>query len=203
MDTNLLKQETIDFVSKSNIFVPHFHIPLQSGDNRILQKMNRRYSTDGFAMKIEAVRAAIPFAGIGVDIMSGFPGENTSAHENTLALLRDLPLTYLHVFPFSPRKGTPAWRFSPRVDSGTIKKRTSELRALSLKKQLHFYRDCLKNNFEVLVEGPLAGDPTLLRGTAENYLPFLVTQKDRIPGSIAKAQAGSVYKGRILEAVSG
>lgn len=203
LEPNELQPEIIEMAATEKWLCPHFHIPLQSGDNRILKKMNRRYSTEAFAAKIEAIRTAIPFAGIGVDIMTGFPGEDTSAHENTLALLKDLPLTYLHVFPFSPRKGTPAWRFSPRVAPETVKKRASELRALSQKKRLHFYQVCLKNNFEVLVEGPFAGDPTLLRGTAENYLPFLVAQKDRIPGSMSKVQAGSICKNRILEAVSG
>ena len=193
-----LDPEIIDMAAAEKWLCPHFHIPLQSGDDRILKKMNRSYTTRAFAEKIEAIHAAIPQGAIGVDIMAGFPGEDNAAHENCLSLLRDLPVSYLHVFPFSPRKGTPAWDYKDKVDIHTIKQRASELRTLGREKRMLFYESCLNQPFEVLVEGPYAKDKALMTGAGENYLPFLFPHDDNLQGHIVKIRSGRIAGNKVL-----
>lgn len=197
-----LEPEIIEMAASEKWLCPHFHIPLQSGDDGILKKMNRGYTTKAFAEKIEAVHAAIPQAAIGVDVMAGFPGEDALAQANCLSLLRDLPVSYLHVFPFSPRKGTPAWNFKNKVNVNTIKERASELRALGREKRIVFYESCLNHAFDVLAEGPYAEDKSLMTGAGENYLPFVFPRDDRLQGQMvrmrAKRIAGDKVLGKIL-----
>jgi len=193
-----LEPEIIDMAASEKWLCPHFHIPLQSGDDQILKRMNRNYTTREFAEKIEAIHAAIPQGAIGVDVMSGFPGEDNAAHANGVSLLRDLPVSYLHVFPFSPRKGTPAWHYKDKVDVHTIKKRASELRTLGREKRVLFYESCLNHTFEVLVEGSYARDETLMTGAGENYLPFVFPYDDNLQGHIVKMRAGRITGDKIL-----
>ena len=193
-----LEPEIIEMAASEKWLCPHFHIPLQSGDDRILRKMNRSYTTRAFTEKIEAIHAAIPQGAIGVDVMAGFPGEDNAAHANCLSLLRDLPVSYLHVFPFSPRKGTPAWHFKNKVDIHTIKQRASELRTLGREKRILFYESCLNQPFDVLVEGPYARDNALMTGAGENYLPFVFPYDDNLQGHIVKMRAGRITGDKIL-----
>ena len=153
--------------------LPHFHIPLQSGDDRVLKMMNRNYTTREFAEVIEAIHAEVPHVCIGVDIMSGFPGEDSKAHRNTCSFIKDLPFSYLHVFPFSPRPGTAANGFKGRVDPGVIKKRAAELRDLGERKRNLFYQGCLQKEFQVLGEGWDSEKPGMMKGRSDNYLPVL------------------------------
>ena len=193
-----LEPEIIDMAASEKWLCPHLHIPLQSGDDRTLRKMNRNYTTKAFAEKIEAIHAAIPQGAIGVDVMVGFPGEDNAAHANCLSLLRDLPVSYLHVFPFSPRKGTPAWDYKDKVDIHTIKQRASELRTLGREKRMLFYESCLNHVFDVLVEGPYAEDKTLMTGAGENYLPFVFPYDDNLQGHIVKMRAGRIASDKVL-----
>ena len=193
-----LEPEIIEMAAMEKWLCPHFHIPLQSGDDRILKKMNRGYTTKEFAKKIEAVRAAIPQGAIGIDVMVGFPGEDDSAHANCVSLLRDLPVSYLHVFPFSPRKGTPAWHFKNKVDVNAIKQRASELRALGQEKRIRFYERCRNHNFDVLVEGLDAKDKTLMTGAGENYLPFVFPGDNQLQGRMVRMRAGQIVGDKIL-----
>ncbi len=193
-----LEPEIIEMAASEPWLCPHFHIPLQSGDDRILKKMNRNYTTQEFAAKIEKIRAAIPQGAIGVDVMAGFPGENGKAHENGVSLLRDLPISYLHVFPFSPRKGTPAWHYNRKVDVDTIKHRASELRALGRKKRISFHKSCLGDIFDVLVEGTYAENGAMMTGAGENYLPFLFSRDDSLKGRIVQMRAVKVSGNRVL-----
>ena len=193
-----LEPEIIEMAAFEPWLCPHFHIPLQSGDNGILKKMNRGYTTKEFAEKIKAVHATIPRAAIGVDVMAGFPGEDAKAQANCVSLLRDLPVSYLHVFPFSPRKGTPAWNFKNKVDVNTIKQRASELRDLSRQKRILFHEGCLGHVFDVLVEGPYAKDKTLMTGAGENYLPFVFPRDDNLQGHIVKMRAGRIAGEKVL-----
>ncbi|MCJ7593764.1 MAG: tRNA (N(6)-L-threonylcarbamoyladenosine(37)-C(2))-methylthiotransferase MtaB, partial [Desulfobacterales bacterium] len=126
-------QELIDIVASQDWLCRHFHLPLQSGDDGILKKMNRDYTAAEFARLVEDIHGRMPLAAIGVDVMAGFPGEDDRACRNTFSLLQDLPISYLHVFPFSPRAGTPAYVFPGRVDERENKKRTEELRVLGRK----------------------------------------------------------------------
>jgi len=193
-----LEPEIIEMAASEKWLCPHFHIPLQSGDDRILRKMNRSYTTRAFAEKIEAIHAAIPQGAIGVDVMAGFPGEDKAAHANCLSLLRDLPISYLHVFPFSPRKGTPAWDYKDKIDIHTIKQRASELRTLGREKRILFYESCQNQPFDVLVEGPYTKDNALMTGAGENYLPFVFPYDDNLQGHIVKMRAGQITDDKIL-----
>ena len=193
-----LDKNIIEMAACEKWLCPHFHIPLQSGDDQILKRMNRHYTTREFAEKIKTIHAAIPQGAIGVDVMSGFPGENNTAHQNGLSLLRDLPVSYLHVFPFSPRKGTPAWNFKDRVHMDIIKKRASELRALGREKQMLFYGSCLGDVFDVLAEGPHAKDETLMTGAGENYLPFVFPFDKHLQGHVVRMRAVRIAEDKVL-----
>ena len=193
-----VEPEIIEMAASEKWLCPHFHIPLQSGDDRILKKMNRSYTTRAFAEKIEAIHTAIPQGAIGVDVMAGFPGEDDTAHGNCLSLLRDLPVSYLHVFPFSPRKGTPAWDFEGKVDIHTIKQRASELRMLGREKRTLFYEGCLNQPFDVLVEGPYTKNKALMTGAGENYLPFVFPCDDNLRNRIVKMRARQIAGDKVI-----
>ncbi len=151
----------------------HFHIPLQSGDKEVLKRMNRNYTPEDYAELVESIRSRIPLAAIGADIMAGFPGEKEEAHLNTYGLVKDLPLSYFHVFPFSPRKGTAAWDFKDKVDDREIKRRAEDLRSLGQKKRETFYRSCVGNTLQVLTQGWDKSHAGLIEGLSDNYLPVL------------------------------
>ncbi|MFO7602175.1 MAG: tRNA (N(6)-L-threonylcarbamoyladenosine(37)-C(2))-methylthiotransferase MtaB [Candidatus Desulfacyla sp.] len=151
----------------------HFHIPLQSGDDRVLHRMNRPYTAREFANAVETIYEKIPHGAIGVDIMAGFPGEDSEAFDIGYSLLKDLPVSYLHVFPFSPRPGTAASRFKGRVDPEEIKKRAARLRALGEMKRRLFYERCLNREFPVLTERWESRERGLMLGTSDNYLPVV------------------------------
>ncbi|MFH1242747.1 MAG: tRNA (N(6)-L-threonylcarbamoyladenosine(37)-C(2))-methylthiotransferase MtaB [Pseudomonadota bacterium] len=154
----------------------HFHIPLQSGDNEVLQRMNRNYTVLQFKRLVEFIHWKMPLAAIGVDIMAGFPGEDLAAHRNSLSLIRDLPVSYLHVFPFSSRPGTPASNFDGKLDPSVIKERAARLRELGQKKRIEFYRNCLGKEFIVLAEKWYSKKNKMLKGTTDNYLPVVFGQ---------------------------
>lgn len=193
-----LNMNIIEMAASEKWLCPHFHIPLQSGDDQILKRMNRNYTTREFAEKIETIHAAIPQGAIGVDVMCGFPGEDNTAHANGVSLLRDLPVSYLHVFPFSPRKGTPAWNFMDKVDIHTIKQRASELRSLGQEKRMLFYENCLDQVFDVLVEGPYAKDKTHMTGAGENYLSFVFPDDKRLRGHVVPMRAVRMAGDKVL-----
>jgi threonylcarbamoyladenosine tRNA methylthiotransferase MtaB len=151
----------------------HFHIPLQSGDDEILKRMNRNYTSEEYARLVESIRSQIPLAAIGADIMAGFPGEEDRAHRNTYELVRDLPVSYFHVFPFSPRQGTAAWDFKNKVEERQIKKGAEALRLLGQKKREDFYRSCVGKTFQVLAQGWDRSGAGMIQGLSDNYLPVL------------------------------
>jgi len=139
IEPNLLTPEIIRFVADSEKFQPHFHIPLQSGSDRVLKSMRRRYRTALYRERVEAIRDCLPNASIGVDVITGFPNEDEGAFSETQAFLLDLPISYLHVFTYSERARTTAPRMEESVPVELRKERTKILRTLSLKKQrLHY-----------------------------------------------------------------
>jgi threonylcarbamoyladenosine tRNA methylthiotransferase MtaB len=148
----------------------HFHIPLQSGDDAILRKMNRDYRAREFTELIDELVKKIPYVAIGLDVMAGFPGEDERAYQRTLSLVKDLPAAYLHVFPYSPRKGTAAADFPGQIDSKRIKSRAAEIRKLGQQKKMSFYGTCLGETFSVLVEGWQSGSKKRIKGFSDNYL---------------------------------
>lgn len=176
----------------------HFHIPLQSGDNDTLKRMNRNYTSEEYARLVEAIHRQIPLAAIGVDIMAGFPGEDEKAHSNTFTLVEDLPVSYFHVFPFSPRQGTAAWDFGDKVDEREIKKRAEALRFLGQKKRESFYRSCVGATFQVLAEGLDRSGTGMIKGLSDNYLPVLFPfpreiRNDLLPVRIERVENMTIW----------
>lgn len=139
IEPNLLKNETIEFVAQSNTFVPHFHIPLQSGSNAILKKMKRRYLRELYVDRVQKIRELMPHACIGVDVIVGFPGETDELFLETYHFLNELDISYLHVFTYSERDNTEAVDMDGVVPMSVRSKRSKMLRGLSVKKRRAFY----------------------------------------------------------------
>jgi threonylcarbamoyladenosine tRNA methylthiotransferase MtaB len=151
----------------------HFHVPLQSGDKEILRRMHRPYNPQDFAEVILELHRLFPTAALGSDVLAGFPGETENHFLNTLELVEALPLSYLHVFPYSPRPGTEAACWPGRITGKELQRRTQTLRDLGLSKRLRFYRQFLEQTVEVLVEGPTKTRSGWYQGTTDNYLKVL------------------------------
>ena len=173
-----LNDDLINRVAQSTRFCHHFHIPLQSGDDPILSKMKRPYTADNFKQLVEKIRNRIPDAAIGADILIGFPGETDRAFRNTFDLIRELPITYLHVFPFSARPGTPAASFPDQIAADTIKKRCGQMRRLGITKRTNFYQHFIGAELEILVESTRHAATGLLKGVTSNYIPVLIDADD-------------------------
>ena len=193
-----IDQDLIDMVASEEWLCRHFHIPLQSGDDRILEMMNRHYTSKEFDELIRRIHDRIPLAAIGVDVMAGFPGEGDSAYQNSFSLINDLPVSYLHVFPFSPRKGTSAAGFPDQVHHEVIKKRAGELRNLGQRKRKTFYRSCLGTVLPVLAEGWHSEVEEVIKGLSDNYLSIVFPSSRLIRNRILKVRVEDVGKGVIV-----
>jgi threonylcarbamoyladenosine tRNA methylthiotransferase MtaB len=168
IEPNLLSNDTIEFVSKSKNFVPHFHIPLQSGSDEILKLMRRRYLTSLYTDRINQIREQLPDACIGVDVIVGFPGETEERFLDTYRYLANLDISYLHVFTYSERENTLAANMEGVVDLSVRKKRSKMLRALSARKRREFYNSQVGKFKQVLFEKDI--QKGYLEGFTENYL---------------------------------
>ncbi len=168
IEPNLLKNETIDFVSKSKSFVPHFHIPLQSGSNELLKLMKRRYKRELYTERVSEIKKLMPHACIGVDVIVGFPGETDELFLETYHFLNELDVSYLHVFTYSERENTPATNMEGVVSLNVRKKRSKMLRSLSVKKRRAFYESQLGSTRTVLFEGE--NKQGYIHGFTENYV---------------------------------
>lgn len=168
IEPNLLKNETIDFVSKSRTFVPHFHIPLQSGSNDILKKMKRRYLRELYVDRVNKIREVMPDACIGVDVIVGFPGETDEHFLETYHFLNDLNISYLHVFTYSERDNTEAAEMENVIPANVRSKRSKMLRGLSVKKRRAFYESQLGTTRTVLFEAE--NKEGYIHGFTENYV---------------------------------
>jgi threonylcarbamoyladenosine tRNA methylthiotransferase MtaB len=168
IEPNLLKNETIDFVSKSRTFVPHFHIPLQSGSNTILKKMKRRYLREIYVDRVSRIKEVMPHACIGVDVIVGFPGETDELFLETYHFLNELDVSYLHVFTYSERDNTEAIAMEGVVPANVRAKRSKMLRGLSVKKRRSFYESQLGTQRKVLFEGE--NKEGYIHGFTENYV---------------------------------
>jgi len=168
IEPNLLKNETIDFVAQSRHFVPHFHIPLQSGSNEILKRMRRRYMRELYQERVARIRKVMPQACIGVDVIVGFPGETEERFMETYNFLHQLDVSYLHVFTYSERPNTPAAYMEEVVPSLERKRRSKMLRSLSVKKRRAFYQSQLGQWRTVLFEGE--NKKGYIHGFTENYV---------------------------------
>ena len=168
IEPNLLKNETIDLVSKSRAFVPHFHIPLQSGSNEILKKMKRRYMKELYVDRVSKIKEVMPHACIGVDVIVGFPGETDDFFLETYNFLNELDISYLHVFTYSERDNTEAVEMDGVVSKNVRAKRSKMLRGLSAKKRRAFYENQLGSERTVLFEGE--NKEGYIQGFTENYV---------------------------------
>ena len=192
-----LTEEIIQRVAASDIFCRHFHIPLQSGDNGILKKMGRPYSRQDFIGLINSIHQAMPDAAIGVDTLIGFPGESEAAFEKTCELIADLPVGYLHVFPFSSRPGTAADKFPDKLDPSVIKARCERIRQLGHRKRLEFYGRFTGRSLPVLIETKRDGSTGLLKGISSNYLPILIEGDDGLMNSIVDVKFETIERGKL------
>jgi len=168
IEPNLLSDEVIEFVAQSKQFVPHFHIPLQSGSDTILRKMNRRYLSELYVRRVQKIKELMPHCCIGVDVITGFPGETEEEFLTTYNFLNELDISYLHVFTYSERPNTAAVEMDHAVPQHIRNERTTMLRGLSEKKKRYFYQQHLGQTFTVLFEEDL--EDGVMHGFTENYI---------------------------------
>jgi threonylcarbamoyladenosine tRNA methylthiotransferase MtaB len=168
IEPNLLTDEIIDFVAQSEHFMPHFHIPLQSGNNKQLMQMRRRYKRELYQSRVEKIKTAMPHACIGVDVIVGFPGETDEDFKETYQFINSLDISYLHVFTYSERPNTAAIEMDGAVPMNIRRERNEMLRILSEKKRRHFYNQFIGQTREVLFENHK--NPAFLTGFTDNYI---------------------------------
>lgn len=201
IEPNLLKDEIIDFVAKSKKIMPHFHIPLQSGSDEILKLMKRRYNVAKFYDKIIKIKEFIPEAFLGIDVIVGFPGETDENFNDTYSLLEQLPVSYLHIFPYSDRKGTLASQMKNKVASEIIKQREKKLQDLSDKKHLAFQKQFIGTYRKVLFEQK--DKQGLYAGYTDNYLRVKVESTEKLRNKIKQVEliklASNYLYGKVLE----
>ena len=187
IEPNLLTNEIIEFVARSDRFAPHFHIPLQSGSDAILQRMRRRYDTSLYRDRVEKIKTLMPHACIGVDVITGTPGETEEEFLKTHEFLRSIEVDYLHVFTYSERANTTAVRMDDVVPMEVRRKRTKQLRILSSKMQRAFYERHMGTIREVLFEigedGAMRGDP-MMEGYSDNYIRVVMPYDAALVNSI-------------------
>lgn len=184
IEPNLCTREIIDFVKQSKRFVPHFHIPLQSGSDKMLSLMKRRYTTQLYTERIEYIRQQLPDASIGVDVIVGFPGETEADFMDTYRFLTSLEVSYLHVFTYSERANTPAANMVHSIPIDVRRKRNEMLRMLSDKKKNTFYRKFIEREMQVLVE---SGKNALqLNGFTDNYIKVILPYRPDVVNTLQK-----------------
>jgi threonylcarbamoyladenosine tRNA methylthiotransferase MtaB len=204
LDPHEINEKMVRLVAQAETLCPHFHIPLQSGDNSILQRMRRRYDTALTGEVLAMVRELLPHAAIGTDLIVGFPGEGEEEFAQGYAFLEEMPLTYFHVFPYSPRSGTTAAKFSYQVLPATIEERARQVRKLGEQKKAAFCRRFLGYPLPVLFEHSRDKSSSLLKGYSRNYLRTLVAAGDEWMNKEAEVRIertrGGVAWGTLLEA---
>ena len=191
-----LTDELSHYIGHSDWICPHFHIPLQAGDDDILRRMNRHYSTAFFADLLDRLHKMNPDAAIGLDVITGFPGETDVQFQTTCQLLRQLPLSHLHVFPFSKRAGTPAADMPDQISGSVIKDRAAQLRQIGIEKNKCFAQQFVGSELEIVIEG--GGADGLRKGISRNYLPVWVSATAVEPGELRRVKITDVYKDGLI-----
>jgi len=189
IEPNLCNDEVIDFVAQSNRFVPHFHMPLQSGSDRLLRMMKRRYKSELYIDRVSQIKTAMPHACIGVDVIVGFPGETEKDFQDTVDFLTVLDISYLHVFTYSERAKTIAADLADPVPMHIRKERNERLRALSQKKKNHFYQQHLNSIKTVLIE---KGKNDILTGFTDNYVKVVLPPSSGAVNDIIQVSLDSI-----------
>lgn len=190
IEPNLLKDEVIEFVAQSKLFVPHFHIPLQSGNNEILGKMKRRYQRELYQERVTKIRELMPNCCIGVDVIVGFPGETNEHFTDTYNFINSLDISYLHVFTYSERDNTEAIKMEDIVEFSERKRRNKMLRILSAKKLRQFYEQHLNKDFTVLFEHENKNG--IMHGFTENYIKISHPFKEALVNQSVKINTKSI-----------
>ncbi len=190
IEPNLLTDEIISFISNSKKFVPHFHIPLQSGSDEILKKMRRRYTTDLYKSRVDLIKKLMPTASIGVDVIVGFPGETDEMFLETYDFINKLDISYLHVFSYSERENTKAIELDGIVPKKTRNKRSKLLRLLSASKKASFYKKNIGTDYNVLFESENKNG--LIEGYTENYIRVRKNWNKNLVGKIRKVKIEKV-----------
>lgn len=194
IEPNLLTPEILELVARSELFCPHFHIPLQSGSPDILRRMRRRYTVERYRSLILSIVERIPDCAIGVDVLTGFPGETEEHFMQTHRLLEELPVAYLHVFTYSEREGTPAAAMPDAVPMRVRKLRTYRLRQLSEQKRFHFYRSQLGTVRTVIPETYDAATGTW-EGWTENYVRVRFAAPPTLPQELLPVRLEHLREG--------
>ena len=190
IEPNLLSEELINFVAASKRFVPHFHIPLQSGNNEILGQMRRRYQRELYVDRVNQIKRLMPDACIGVDVIVGFPGESDQHFLDTYSFLVDLPVSYLHVFSYSERPNTPAASMQNQVPKAVRQKRSKMLRGLSAKKRHAFYESQLQKTKNILFEAE--NKEGYIQGFTENYVKVRMPWDPALQNQTLKATLSEI-----------
>ncbi|MDG2246997.1 MAG: tRNA (N(6)-L-threonylcarbamoyladenosine(37)-C(2))-methylthiotransferase MtaB [Flavobacteriales bacterium] len=197
IEPNLLSNEIIEFVAQSNKFVPHFHIPLQSGSDEVLKSMRRRYLTGLYADRIKLIREVMPDACIGVDVIVGFPGESDAHFQETFDFLHQLDVSYFHVFTYSERANTTAVRIDDVIPMNIRQQRNKQLRGLSLKKKRAFYDSQLGTEHTVLFEGNEQDGQ--MHGFTENYVKVTTDWNPTLVNKTASVKLNSLLPDGIVD----
>jgi threonylcarbamoyladenosine tRNA methylthiotransferase MtaB len=189
-----VNDELIELIQEDRL-CRHLHLPLQSGSNAILGAMRRNYSRESFIRSLDRIHSRIRNVSIGTDVIVGFPGEGASEFAETLELLENAPVTYMHIFPFSARPGTEAYHYKDRPSSGTVRSRLEKLRELNAEKKERYLNAQLDAILEVVVEEKVCGDA--FSGTSDNYLKVLSSGKGILKGSVVSVRPERVCDGHL------
>jgi threonylcarbamoyladenosine tRNA methylthiotransferase MtaB len=198
IEPNLLKNETIEFVSQSRTFVPHFHIPLQSGSNDILKLMRRRYLREVYTERVNKIREVMPHACIGVDVIVGFPGETDEHFLETYNYLNEMDISYLHVFTYSERDNTAAATMDGVVPINVRNKRSKMLRGLSVKKRRAFYESQIGTTRTALFEGD--NREGYITGFTENYVKIKMPWNPELVNTLKEVKLLSIDEDGLVKA---
>lgn len=190
IEPNLLENRIIEFVAQSKRFVPHFHVPLQSGSDEMLHKMRRKYMSDLYVDRVAAIKKTMPHACIGVDVIVGFPGETDEHFMETYNFLKDLDISYLHVFPYSERANTTARKLVGKVDKKTRAERAQRLRILSDKKRMAFYNEHLSSARTVLFEAEEKED--VMFGFTDNYVKVQTSYDASLVNQLVEVELNAI-----------
>ncbi|MFN2313391.1 MAG: tRNA (N(6)-L-threonylcarbamoyladenosine(37)-C(2))-methylthiotransferase MtaB [Bacteroidales bacterium] len=190
IEPDLVTDAIIDLIASKKMLMPHIHMPLQSGSDRILGMMRRRYRRDLFRDRVMRIRDKMPHAGIGADIIVGFPGETDEDHEETVRFLENMPLSYLHVFAFSPRPGTPAAEMPGKVIKQEKERRSRQLIKLSESRRMLFMRNASGRIHDVLFEK--RSPDGMLAGLTGNYIRVITPYRKDLPGTVRRVRLTTV-----------
>lgn len=204
IEPNLVTNEIIDFVAQSDRFMPHFHIPLQSGNNKQLLQMRRRYKRELYADRVKYIKSVMPHCCIGVDVIVGFPGETAEDFKETYRFIQEMDISYLHVFTYSERNNTPANEMEGVVSIEERRNRNEQLRILSEKKKRFFYEQFLNTQREVLFESE--AKEGVMSGFTDNYIKIEAPLESYLlntigPVTLSEVDAEGVMRAQVLETI--